>query len=106
MERSVAVGGQGASFSGCGRKKVDGLIVVDEAFVVVVRPAGGHTSLLNVFIEQLAFYKTQRFPLHQFVNLAIQHLYLFYDIRIILLDLQLGFLVDVYIGKYLSLCEY
>ena len=37
------------------RWKVDGLVVVDETFAVVVRPAGGHASVLNVFIEQLAF---------------------------------------------------
>ena len=35
--------------------EVDGLVVVDEAFVVVVRPAGGRSSVLDVFVEQLAF---------------------------------------------------
>ena len=35
--------------------EVYGLVVVDEAFVVVVRPAGGRSSVLDVFVEQLAF---------------------------------------------------
>lgn len=35
--------------------EVDGLIVVDEAFVVIVRTAGVRFSVLNVFVEQLAF---------------------------------------------------
>ena len=35
--------------------EVDVLIVVDEAFVVIVRTAGVCFSVLNVFVEQLAF---------------------------------------------------
>ena len=35
--------------------EVDGLVVVDEVFVVIARPAGGRSSVLNVFVEQLAF---------------------------------------------------
>jgi len=35
--------------------EVDGLIVVDEAFVVIVRTAGVRFSVFNVFVEQLAF---------------------------------------------------
>ena len=35
--------------------EVDGFIVVDEVFVVVIRPAGGRSSVLNVFVEQLTF---------------------------------------------------
>ena len=35
--------------------EVDGLVVVDEAFVVAISPAGGRSSVLDVFIEQLAF---------------------------------------------------
>ncbi len=56
-EEEGVVGGLGCIFfldaTECG--EVDGLVVVDEAFVVVVRPAGGRSSVLDVFVEQLAF---------------------------------------------------
>ena len=56
-EEEGVVGGLGSVFlldaTECG--EFDGLVVVDEAFVVVVRPAGGRSSVLDVFIEQLAF---------------------------------------------------
>ena len=55
-EEEGVVGGIGSVFlldaTECG--EVDGLVVVDEAFVVVVRPAGGRSSVLDVFVEQLA----------------------------------------------------
>ena len=55
--REGVVGGLGSIFllDAAERGEVDGLIVVDEAFVVVVRPDRGCAFVLNVFIEQFAF---------------------------------------------------
>ena len=56
-EEEGVVGGIGSVFllDAVVGAEVYGLVVVDEAFVVVVRPAGGRSSVLDVFIEQLAF---------------------------------------------------
>ena len=56
-EEEGIMGGLGSVFlldaTECG--EFDGLVVVDEAFVVAVRPAGSRSSVLDVFVEQLAF---------------------------------------------------
>ena len=55
-EEEGVVGGLGCIFfldaTECG--EVDGLVVVYEAFVVAISPAGGRSSVLDVFVEQLA----------------------------------------------------
>ena len=66
--------------------EVDGLVVVDEAFVVVVWPAGGRSSVINVFVEQFATDRIQRLLFYQFTYLFVQFLYLSHNIGVVLQD--------------------
>ena len=71
--REGVVGGLGGVFllDAAERGEVDGLIVVDEAFVVVVRPARGSTALPDFVVKQFTFDEAGRLLFHKFTNLAV-----------------------------------
>ena len=98
-----AVGGLGLVFllDATVGGKVDGLVVVDKAFVVVVRPAGGRAALLDFVVEQFATDETGRLLFHQFTNLAVQFLYLLRGVSVGLLALQLCYFVDITADEHL-----
>ena len=74
-EEESVVGGLGLIFllDAVVGAEVDGLVVVDEAFVVVVRPAGGSSSFLILFSpEFFAFY-----PLYKIIIFVVLDDYLY-----------------------------
>ena len=102
-EEEGVVGGLGGVFllDTTISREVDGLIVVDEAFVVIIRPARGGTVLPDFVVKQFTFDEAGRLLFHQFTNFVVKFFYLFCDISIVLLALQLGNFADIVGNEHL-----
>ena len=102
-EEEGVMGGLGSVFllDAAERGEIDGLVEVDEAFVVVVRPTRGGAVFFDFIAQNLAPDQARRILYHQFANFSVQFLYLFYGIYIFLLALQLGNFADIVVDEYL-----